>query len=121
MARSQDEFKLGCAVAKYLRTALPPRVLWSHLPFGEHRNEVTGSRLKSMGTQRGWPDYLVIANEGVLALELKAPKGKLSPEQIAFADAHVAAGGAHAVCRSLDEVEAALRRAGLPVLASVGA
>ena len=115
--KAQDEFRLACVVADYLALTLPPRVLWSHLPFGEQRSAVTGARLKRMGTKKGWADYLVIHDGGILALELKAPKGKQSPEQKDFADALVAAGGAYHVCRSLDDVKTALQLSAVPMLA----
>jgi hypothetical protein len=112
---AQEEFRLSCLVADYLAAVLPASVLWSHLPFGENRTVITGARLKRMGTQRGWPDYLLLHDGGVLALELKAPKGKQSEHQKAFGDTLVAMGGAYHVCRSLDDVDAALALAGVLV------
>ena len=117
MSRSQEEFRLSCKVADYLALALPSHVLWSHLPFGENRSAITGARLKRMGTKRGWPDYLVLHDRGTIALELKAEKGKRSPEQVTFGDAFTALGGDYFVCRSLIDVEAALRMAGVPLKA----
>lgn len=113
----QDEFRLACVVASYLNVALPSHVLWSHLPFGENRTAITGARLKRMGARRGWPDYMLFHDGGALALELKAPKGKQSPEQMAFGDAFTALGGRYHVCRSLDDVVNALTAAGVPLKA----
>ena len=115
--RQQDEFRLACVVADYLALTLPKRVLWSHLPFGENRSAVTGARLKRMGAKRGWPDYLIVHDSGVVAIELKAPKGKQSEEQRDFSDTITAAGGAYHVCRSLDDVKAALQLSAVPTLA----
>ena len=112
---AQEEFRLSCLVADYFAAVLPAGVLWSHLPFGENRTAITGARLKRMGTQRGWPDYAIFHDGGVLAIELKAPKGRLSDHQKAFGDALVALGGAYHVCRSLDDVDAALALAGVLV------
>jgi hypothetical protein len=117
--RAQDEFRLACVVAEFLARALPVNVLWSHLPFGENRNVVTGARLKRMGTKRGWPDYLVIANGKMISLELKAPKGKVSDEQREFSVTFSGLGGFYHVCRSLDDVEAALIAAGVKLLAGI--
>jgi hypothetical protein len=119
MARSQEEFKLSCVVADYLARALPKRIPWSHFPAGENRSAITGARLKRMGTQKGWADYLILAEGLPIALELKTPKGKVSDEQGAFGDAWTANGGKYAVCRSLDEVQAVLESAGVPLLARV--
>lgn len=111
--RSQEEFRLSCVVSDYFRAVLPPFVLWTHFPAGEARNAVTGARLKRMGTQRGWPDYLVLHDGGVLAIELKAEKGKQSSEQMEFAERLTAIGGKYHVARSLDDVKAALADAGV--------
>ena len=100
--RRQEEYKLCCVIADWLRVALPPRAVWSHLPFGENRDPVTGARLKRIGTARGWPDYLILVDHILVGR--------------AFADAFVAAGGYYAVCRSLEAVEAFLRDCGVPLL-----
>ena len=104
---------LACRVADYFRAVLPKTVLWSHFPAGENRSAITGSRLKRMGTARGWPDYLLIHDGGLLAIELKAPKGRQSSEQMAFAESLVERGGQYAIARSLDDVDAALALAGI--------
>jgi hypothetical protein len=120
--RGQDEFRLSCVVADWLALALPCNSLWSHLPFGENRDAVTGARLKRMGTARGWPDYLIFTrndkHEAVsFALELKAEKGRQSPEQKAFQSAFEDMGHVYAVCRSLADVEAVLRLYGVALKA----
>jgi hypothetical protein len=117
----QHEFRLACVVADHLALAIPKRIPWSHFPAGENRSAITGARLKRMGTQKGWEDYLILADGTPVAIELKAPKGRTSPEQNDFADAWTANGGTYVVCRSLLEVEAALDRAGVPLLARVRA
>lgn len=41
-----------------------------------------GIRNKQQGVSKGFPDYLVIANDNLIAIELKRVKGsKVSPEQ----------------------------------------
>ena len=104
---------LACNVAKHLAAVLPKTVLWSHLPFGENRSEITGARLKRMGTQKGWADYLFVHDGGLLAIELKSATGRQSPAQVAFGDALTALGGMYIVCRSIDQVNAALALAGI--------
>jgi hypothetical protein len=37
-----------------------PGVLWSHFPSGESRDARTGAKLKHMGLQPGWPDFIII-------------------------------------------------------------
>lgn len=81
------EFTLHVSVADVLRRWAVPGWRWTHLPFGEQRGPVTGARLKRMGTQRGWPDFILLSP--ALAdipgrthfLELKRPKATLTDEQ----------------------------------------
>lgn len=122
MSRSQAEFRLSCVVADYLARALPADACWTHFPAGEARNAITGARLKRMGLQRGWPDYLVIFQGRLIGIELKAPetKGRLSAEQLIVAEGFRHNGFGWGLCRSLDDVEALLRGAGVPLVASVG-
>jgi hypothetical protein len=115
MTRAQGEFRLSCAVAAHLETVLPKGALWSHLPFGENRSEITGARLKRMGTQKGWPDYLVIYDGKFVGLELKTATGRVSPEQKAFGTAMIENGGDYFICRDLTDVDTALAMAGIPV------
>jgi len=92
-ARRPLEFSLHVAVADVLRRWSTPGWRWTHLPFGEHRNAITGARLKRMGTQVGWPDFVLLSPailpdlSGVAHfLELKREGAKLSEFQQAFAD-----------------------------------
>lgn len=102
--RSQEEFRLACFVADSLRWGVRPDIAWTHFPAGEDRSEITGGRLKRMGLARGWPDYLFVLPYGRIAfLELKAPKGKLSPEQRAFRDRVEALGCRYEVARTGQE------------------
>jgi hypothetical protein len=119
--RSQSEFRLSCAVADHLARILPPDVLHSHFPAGEARTAITGARLKRMGLQKGWADYLIFHPGGVLAIELKAGAGKASDEQCAFGNKLHALGGVYRICRSLDDVDAALSDAGVMARGRVAA
>lgn len=61
-------------------------------------------RVKQQGVSRGFPDYLVITNAGLVAIELKRLRGsKLSPEQNEWVDALNAAGVPAKVCRGAQE------------------
>lgn len=118
MARSQAEFKLHCVIADYLRAAMPKRLLWWHTANGEARSAATGARLKRMGVQRGMPDLFVFHDGELIAIEIKADKGRLSPEQADVADRLVALGAHYILARSLDDVEIGLRNRGVPLLAT---
>ena len=61
-----------------------------------------------MGVHRGFADLMVLCEGRVLFLELKSPKGRLSPAQAAFRDAVQAQGFGWALVRSLDDALGAL-------------
>src|SRR5664279_1760698 len=76
------ESVLHCAVAKVLHEHALPTWRWSHFPAGEHRNIQTAARLKRMGLQKGWPDFVMISPDGrFYALELKRRGETLTDEQ----------------------------------------
>ena len=58
--------------------------------------------------QRGCADILVWKDGKAWAFELKAPNGRVSPEQSEWLQRFAAAGGTACVVRSLEEVAAAL-------------
>lgn len=110
--RSTPEADLQRAVVQALRVALPRTAIIHH-----SANEVTepGPRgakrqaiLVGMGVHRGFPDLIVLCDGRVLFLELKAPKGRLRPDQEAFRDAVMTQGFAWALVRSLDDALSAL-------------
>ncbi|KXV48735.1 hypothetical protein AD945_06180 [Gluconobacter albidus] len=78
-----------------------------------------GARRKARGCLPGWPDLGIVWNERTYYIELKAPKGRLSPEQKVKHAELRAAGAKVGVCRSLDEVIDFLRSVGMPVRAEV--
>jgi hypothetical protein len=105
--RGTPEADLQRAVVIALRFALPKGAIVQHCanevtepgPRGAKRQAV----LVGMGVHPGFADLLVICDGRVLFLELKAPKGRLRPEQEAFRDAVLAQGFGWALVRSLDD------------------
>ncbi len=72
---------------------------------------MTGSRLKRMGTAKGWPDFIINLPGGSIGyIEVKAAKGRLSPEQAAFRDTVVTNGARWALCHDTLEVETVLSK-----------
>ena len=129
--RKQPEQALQRATAQYLALALPTPDAWfTTIPAGGG-GKTRGAILKGMGYKAGTPDMLVIYypqywevdEEGpfVIWLELKSTKGKLSKAQEQCRDDLIAAGCKWALVRTLDDVERALKRFGVPLRASVGA
>ena len=104
-----------------MRDHARPEWRWSHFPAGERRDAKTGARVKAMGLQRGWPDFLLIAPNGLAHfLELKRPGESLSEDQKAFATWCTANNVPHVVVYTIEEALAALDRWGALRLNIVG-
>ena len=70
-----------------LKADASPEWRWTHFPAGEERDKRQAAKLKAMGLQRGWPDFLLIAPGGRLhAIEVKRRGGRMSEDQEAFAE-----------------------------------
>jgi hypothetical protein len=120
------ERELRAAVAQFLRLALKPPTTWTTFPAGGGGLE-RGRMLARLGLRPGWPDILVMhpaapTVEGcrhvtVIGLELKTEIGRQSVAQRGVEADFSAAGAAYVLCRSVDDVQAALLRAGVPIAA----
>lgn len=89
---------------------LDPRVL-IHIPNGGKRGRVEAAIFKGMGTRAGTPDLLLIAPRGGyagMALELKAPSGRLSVDQAQMLDLFEKHGWRKMIVWSFDEAVAAI-------------
>ena len=103
------ELSLHLSIADLLRRFARPDWRWSHFPAGELRDVRTAAKLKAMGVQRGWPDFLLLDPTGRLhALELKREGETLSEDQEVFQEWAIARGVPHSVARSVDEALAVL-------------
>ena len=121
--RKTPETDLQRAVAKYLTLALPfPDAWFTSIPAG------WGGKVRGPGYKAGTPDMLVIHNVGhvapfprtvVIWLELKSPNNWLTKPQKQCRNDLVAAGCKWALVRTLNDVERALKRFGVPLRASV--
>lgn len=81
----QTEEQIQRQLLGWLKSVCPNAIVFA-VPNGEHRNKITAAKLKGQGVLPGAPD-LVIAHDGVIAfVEVKRPKGRQSPAQIAFQD-----------------------------------
>lgn len=113
-------------VKRFLMVALAPAhvansIIWTASLAGHGKMSMAArNKAKSMGLQRGWPDLQFLFPDGVTRyVELKSDSGSLTPEQKAFRD-RVEPHGIFAVCRSVEDVEAALRGWGAPLRATAG-
>ena len=110
--RGTPEADLQRAVVRALRFALPRTAILHHCvnevteagPRGAKRQAI----LVGMGVHAGFADLMILCEGRVLFLELKAPKGRLRPNQETFRDAVLAQGFSWALVRSLDDALGAL-------------
>lgn len=100
--RANLEHKFQVALVSAARRA-NPRIILRAIPNGGARNVIVATKLKAEGVTRGTPDlFCLIPGVGVGFLELKAPRGKLTPEQETFRDQCEACGVPWAVAPDFD-------------------
>jgi hypothetical protein len=105
-----SEEAIHVSILAYLRAVLEPPAKVLHPANGGARSKATAGRLKAMGVLAGVPDLMVLLPPArLLLIEVKGPRGRVSPEQQAFARDALAMGFPFAVVRSIDETRAALR------------
>jgi len=97
------------AICQYLATAHKDIVFWMNASVG-----IRGRKNNSRYQRNGTADILGILPGGrILAIEVKAPKGKLTDEQVAFLDLVNNMGGIAGVCRNVSDVQHLLEMAEL--------
>ena len=97
------------AVVSYL-SALKLRCFWFHVPNTHSGGVRWGAKLKSMGLRAGVADLVFFLPGGkAVCMELKTPKGRLSDSQKEFRESCSDLGVGYVVCRSMEDVEEALR------------
>lgn len=111
-----SEWRLQQACAAFLGAVLPRDSYWTSVDAGQGAMSLRSAQLrKARGVKPGFPDVSVIWRGGYYGLELKASAGKVSEiQQITHAQIREA-GGQVSVCRSIEEVERALRHWGIPL------
>lgn len=113
------ETELHIAVADFLAYAAA-RCLWSHFPAGEKRDKPTAAKLQKMGLHKDWPDFIfLLPNCRTLLIELKTEKGRQTKGQREFAEQAASLGHPYYICRSVTEVETALRQHDIALRATV--
>ena len=112
------ESKLQRQVVKHIKEHYP-HVLCFAVPNGGKRSKIEAAIMKGEGVLAGVSDLLFFWDDGTAyhkaAIELKVGKNKESDPQKAFATKWCSLGGEYAVCRSLDDVIAALKAWRVPV------
>lgn len=117
------ESNLQCAIVALLRRELPATYRVISIPNGRFKADpVTVGRLKREGLTPGAPDLLLLRNDGwFAAIEVKADKGKLSPEQVEWSDWMAAGCAEFAVVRSLPDAIGTISGWGVPLKTRIAA
>jgi hypothetical protein len=99
------ELVLHFAVAKLLREHCREDWIWTHIPSGEKRDIITARKLKNMGVQPGWPDFLLVNPFGeVHFLELKREGKKLTGSQNDIRVWCISHAIAHSIAYNVDDI-----------------
>lgn len=114
-----QERKIHILIADWLLLALPQDAVAFHVPNGEYRKPETAALLKRMLVVAGIPDFLIFWQGRALAIEVKAPGGRVSPAQIEMAQRLQRAGVTTTIVYKIEAVEQFLRSVGMPLRASM--
>lgn len=101
--RQRPEARLQKTLVQILRLQCNPGVLWFSIPNERKSSPIVGAELKAMGLRPGAADLCFVIDGKVFFLELKADKGRVTPEQSAFSADVWNAGGVWRVAFSLEE------------------
>lgn len=116
----RPEQDLQISVCKWLDWCLPkPWRYWA--TYNNAKNRTQGGINKAMGVKAGFPDLCVAGrlNGGtcLVGIELKVGARKLEDAQQDWRRWFFESGASYFLCRSIDDVEDALRTAGVPLRA----
>lgn len=115
------ETALHIAIVNFLRLTLPEdAVLW-HSASGEVRDKRTAAKLKAMGVVPGLCDLFIFWNRQLIGIEIKAPGGRLSKEQVEMHKRLVRAGAFVTVAYDIDAVARTLNSLKVPMKARLAA
>ena len=106
--RAQPENALQRSVIAHFTWRARPGVWWTHIPLGGLRSKVEAAILRGLGTARGTPDLLIVADGKAHFLELKSAGGRATDAQRQCHEALRAAGAVVAVARGIDQALAQL-------------
>jgi VRR-NUC domain len=103
MTRRRPEQDIQKALAEHLRLRQAPGIYWFHPANGGGRSAIEGAILKACGVRAGVPDLILVRDGKTFGLEIKSPKGRLSPAQEAAHEEMKAAGAVVAVAVGIDQ------------------
>lgn len=118
--RATPEHDLQRSVAQYLDAVLTKDVLWSSIDHAG-KGAVRMKLLKARGVKNGWPDITLYWDPGyfdhgvgILHIELKSLKGRISAEQAQFCERSRNLDHGYVIARSIDEIRTALKEYFVP-------
>lgn len=93
---------------------------FAHVPNGGKRSRAEAGIFRALGVRAGVPDLLLwTMGGGSFGIELKSDTGRLSGTQIVWHNTLRSLGHRVYVCRTVDDVEQALRVEGVPRILSL--
>jgi hypothetical protein len=111
------EQQLHRAVVVHLRQRGAPGLVFWHTPNGikgrSRKHHVQGAIAKGLGVRAGVSDLVLLHRGHAYALELKAPKGRPTVEQMEFVSDFNSAGGHACIAEGLDRALRVLETWGL--------
>lgn len=104
MRRGEGEQGLQAAIVELLHAlGVFKRALVFSVPNEGRRTATTAGRLKAMGMLPGVADLVIVRAGRAFFLEVKMPRGRLSPRQKEFRDLCRSRGAPWALVRSVEE------------------
>ena len=109
-----EEQAIHIAVAKHLRLRGMPGLVHFHCPMGAHyASRFQGAMMQALGARKGVSDFILVYKSRIYCLELKAPGGRATEEQLLFLDDMFRQGAVTAIANGIDQALATLERWGL--------
>jgi hypothetical protein len=122
MKRQYPEDDLAISVKDFLDVALPPEIVWFHVPNGGKRNVREAARFKAMGVLAGVADDVFIMPDAKVGfIELKVGSNTQEDSQKVFETNVTALGCPYVVCRSVHDVQVTLEDWGVQLKGRVAA
>lgn len=112
MRRLKPEELLQIRLVSILREYARQDVVWFAVPNGEKRDKATAAKLWRMGVCAGVADLVFVIDGLTHFVELKAGKGRMSPEQDDFQQDAERAGAVYHCATGMAEAIAVLNRIG---------
>lgn len=106
MRHTEDAIQKALAFHLWLRAK--EDVVWWHTPNGGKRHPREAARFKNMGVRAGVSDLVFIHEGNAFALEVKAPGGRPTENQLKFLSDFERAGGYTACAEGFDHAVAVI-------------